>query len=130
MHCAILFLSSLLVTGDSVTAQLCNRAISPKVVSDFVQRVAYSWILPRLAEKPTSVKQWSTHRSCATCHLQLYKCSTLITCNCGTPLVRITQTQNSQLNIKEQHDSFKVYEHIALWLYGSTQRRTFRNTLQ
>ena len=52
-------------------AILCN--MFPKVGSDFVQCIAQSCILPRLAQIPTSVKQWSTYPSCAKCHLQPYK---------------------------------------------------------
>ena len=118
------------VTSDSLTAQLCSRAISTKVVCDFVPRshymkhVAQSCVrsclnsyaillkvvcnsvfkvhyiteshmrfyatcypksdqilcntlhrvvpCPRIAQNPTSAKQWSTHPSDAMCHLQLY----------------------------------------------------------
>ena len=76
-------------------AILCNML--PKVGSDFVQYIAQNRMLPRLAQIPTSVKQWSTHPSSTKCHLQPYKCSMQKTYNCGTPVICIMHVQSSQL---------------------------------
>ena len=58
------------------------------------QALNHNFILAQTCPNSDVTKAMVNHRSYTKCHLQPYKRFLQMTCNCGTPLIHISHTQN------------------------------------
>ena len=94
-----------------MTSCICVSGIvslSSEVWRDVTTLLCQSGILSKLAQDPTLIKHWPTHVSSVQYHLQLYKRTAYMVCNCGMSLIRIRHEQNvirsKQYPVKVDHE--------------------------